>query len=96
MLRCQRITAAILAVTLLAGCNESRHPSSAASKTPPSVAPSHSALPSGDSTQAGKPGTVAIGRLDGSGKFLWRVPVRGDFGLLGMVLDGEPYGHWPR
>ena len=98
MLRCQRITVAILAISLLAGCNESRHPSSpAASKTPPSVASSHSVLPSGDSTKAGEPGTVVIAAANArTGKFLWRVPVRGDFQVFsGMVLDGGIlYGQW--
>jgi outer membrane protein assembly factor BamB len=98
MLRCRRIATPVLAVTLLAGCSQSRHPS-----TPPAttgsrlVASSHSALPSGDSTEAGKPGTVAIAAANAhTGKFLWRVPVNGDFQVFsGMVLDGESlYGQW--
>jgi outer membrane protein assembly factor BamB len=97
MLRCQRIAAAVFGVTLLAACSESSHSQTSNTKTPRSVASSHSVLPAGDSTEAGKPGTVAVAAANArTGKFLWRVPVNGDFQVFsGMVLDGESlYGQW--
>src|SRR5215471_548621 len=97
MLRYRRITVTILGITLLAACSESSHSHPSAKKTPPSVASSHSVLPAGDSTEAGKPGTVAVAAANAhTGKFLWRVPVSGDFQVFsGMVLDGDSlYGQW--
>jgi outer membrane protein assembly factor BamB len=97
-LRVRVAAAAAMAVASLSACEASRRPSAPPTSTAAaSASTSHSALPSGDSTIAGTPGTVAVAAANArTGKFLWRVPVDGDFQVFsGMVLDrGTLYGQW--